>query len=126
MYSKQRDNMVVELNITEDTMGFVFENIISQAGVDEMKSRIASKLKGHKIINLYIEEDQVNEIKLGAFFDQVFFDISYQDRIKKLAVVSDRRWVRGISKLKDLLINTEVRAFELTERVEAICWVMKC
>lgn len=117
--------MFVELNITDDTMGFVFENAMLQIDVNEVKSRIAVKLKEHKKINLYIEEDQVDEIEMGAFFSKVFYDMQHADQIKKIAVVSNRKWVRGIAKIKGILIKTDVAAFELTDRVDALCWVMK-
>lgn len=118
--------MVVELNITNDTIGFVFENAMLQDDINEVKSRIAAKLKNLKKINLYIEEDEVDDIKMGAFMSKVFYDIKHEEHIKKIAVVSNRKWIRGVAKIKDILIKTDVQAFELTERVDALCWVMSC
>jgi len=116
--------MIVELNIAEDTIGIVFENAIDQGDVDTIQSEILSKLKKYKLVNLFLEEDEVEDVELSAFFDQLFFDIKHADRINKVAIVSDRTWVRGLAKLKDLLVTSDVKTFSLKRRVDAICWIM--
>lgn len=117
--------MILKLNIADDTLGFSFEKKIDQKGVDELKSTIEDRLKHHKKINLYIEEDDVDEIEMGAIFEHVLYEMSHSNRIRKVAIVSDRKWIRGIAKLKDLLIETDVQAFESKDRVDALCWVTK-
>lgn len=117
--------MIVELNIADDTLGFVYENLLEQTGVDEIKKAIEKKLEVHQRINIYLEEDDVDEIELRAFLDHVVFDIIHADRIRKVAIVSNRKWIRGMAKIKDLIVPTEVKAFASKDRVDALCWVVK-
>ena len=116
--------MVIELNIADDAVAFVFENAIRQVDVNEVKRRILDKLSERKNVSLYLEEDDVDEIKLRAFFDQVFFDIKHSDRIDKVAIVTDRTWIQTLSRIKDRLISSDVRVYDLKERVDAVCWIM--
>lgn len=118
--------MVVELNITEDTAGFVLENVLHQDDTDAIKTAILAKFEKYKTINLYLEEDEVDDIKLSAFIKHALFDIQHGNRFHKIAIVSNRRWIRGVSKVKDLLLSAEVRAYDQAERVKALCWIMKC
>lgn len=118
--------MIVQLNITDDTVGFVFENFLNKYDTDEIKEAVLSKLKKFKKINLYLEEDEVDEIKMSAFIDQVIFDLKHADRFDKIAIVSNRKWIHGVTKIKDFLVSSNVKAFDLTERVEALCWIMRC
>lgn len=117
--------MIIELNIADDTLGFVYENKLAQDGVNQVKAAIEKKLESYDKINIYLEEDDVDEIAIGAFLDHTFFDISYAKRIDKLAIVSNRSWIRKVADLKDLLMTTDVKAFSSKKRVDALCWVMK-
>lgn len=117
--------MIIELNIADDTLGFVFENELEQSDVNEIKDAIQSKLTKYKKVSLYLEEDNVDEIKINAFIDHVFFDLSHADRIRKIAIVSNRKWIRAAAKIKDILMSSDVESFELKDRVDALCWVMK-
>ncbi|WP_339849766.1 STAS/SEC14 domain-containing protein [Dokdonia sp. Asnod1-B02] len=117
--------MIIELNIADDTLGFVYENKIAQDGVNQVKAAIEKKLESHDKINIYLEEDDVDEIEIRAFIDHTFFDISYAKRINRLVIVSNRSWIRRVVRLKDLLMTSDVKAFSSKKRVDALCWVMK-
>ncbi|RMB62914.1 STAS/SEC14 domain-containing protein [Dokdonia sinensis] len=117
--------MIVELNIAGDTVGFVFENAITQGDVKAIQRKIKETLSSNANINLYLEEDEVDDIKMGAFMNQVFFDVKHSANIRKIAIVSDRKWIQAITIAKDILVQANVEAFTLKERVDAICWIMK-
>lgn len=115
--------MIVELNIAEDTVGFVFENFLNQQDVDDVKEKILKTLETYDNINLYLEEDEVDDIKMTAFMDQVFFDLKHSPNFRKVAIVSNRKWIQGVAIAKDILSQANVEAFCLDERVDAVCWI---
>jgi len=117
--------MIIELNIADDTLGFVYEKKLSQDCVNQVKDAIEKKLKTHKMINIYLDDDDVDEIKIAAFLDQTFFDITYTKRIYRLAIVSNKPWVRRVTNLKSLLMTSKVKTFTANNRVDALCWVIK-
>lgn len=117
--------MVVELNIADDTVGFVFENAITHDDVNEIQRKMKSTMAAYDNINLYLEEDEVDDIKMSAFMDQVIFDMKHSTNIRKIAIVSDRKWIKAVTLIKDTLVQANVEAFTLKERVDAICWIMK-
>ncbi|TVZ52134.1 SpoIIAA-like protein [Dokdonia sp. Hel_I_53] len=117
--------MVVTLNISERVIGFVFEKKLDQEGVDEIKESILEKLEKYESINLYLEEDDTEDVNLKALMEEMLFNINHSNRFERVAVVTDRDWIRNLSTFKGVLMDSELKTFTLGERVDALSWIIQ-
>ncbi len=117
--------MVVTLNISERVVGFVFEKKLDQDGVDQIKESILDKLEKHESISLYIEEDNTEDVNLKALIEEMLFNINHSNRFERVAVVTDRDWIRHLSSLKGVLMDSDLKTFTLEERIDALSWIIQ-
>lgn len=115
--------MAISFELAGHVVGIMVNNDVSQEYLDEIHNLISEKLEDHKTVNLFCEIMPDNEVPLKFLLENIKFKYEHSKQINKLAMVTDLAWVRGIMQIDNFFVSTEVRCFELKERLEAIQWI---
>ena len=80
---------------------------------------------GHKVRLLYVLGDEVTGVGLsaGAAWEDTKVGVEHFTRWEKIAVVSDKDWLRHSVNIFGYLIPGEIKAFPAAEEAEARAWV---
>ena len=91
---------------------------------DTLIPLVNKKLETHdKLKMLAVLDDTFQSYTAGAMWDDTKFGLSHLTTLSKLAVVSDRGWVRRSVKLFGPLMPTHVRVFYVSELEDAREWI---
>lgn len=104
-------------------VGILVDKDVDKEYLDEVHRIVEEKLAANDKINLFCEIMPNNEVPLKLFFENIKFKFEHSDQINKLAMVTDLQWIRGIMDIDNFFVSTEVRSFELKDRLEAIQWI---
>lgn len=59
---------------------------------------------------------------LEAVWTDLKMDMAHKDDFKKIAIIGDDHWERGLSKLADMISDGEVKFFTEEDKAEAMAW----
>ncbi len=115
--------MAISFELAGHVLGLMIDRDITKSYLDEIHFLIEEKLKENDTINLFCEIMPNNEVPLKLLLENIKFKYDHSDQINKIAFVTDLGWVRGIMELDNFFVATEVRTFDLKDRLEAIQWI---
>lgn len=115
--------MAISFELAGHVVGIMVDKDIDQEYLDKVHKIIEEKLQENDKINLFSEIMPNNEVPLKFLFENIKFKFEHADQINKLAMVTDLKWVRGIMDIDNFFVSTEVKSFELKDRLEAIQWI---
>ncbi|MCG9971943.1 STAS/SEC14 domain-containing protein [Christiangramia crocea] len=115
--------MAISFELAGHVVGIMVDRNITSEYLEEIHAVIEEKLKEHNYINLFCEIMPDNKVPLKLLLENIKFKFDHSNQIKKLAMVTDLAWVRRFMDIDNFFVSTEVRSFELKDRLEAIRWV---
>lgn len=115
--------MISSFSFSDNTVGYIFSGDVNQNTIDKMIDQIKEKWKRYDQINLYLEDDNVDQFTLGAIVKEFQFKLSNAEKFNKIALVTNRKWIKASTALKNMLVSTEMRSFDTENRLEALAWV---
>ena len=115
--------MAISFELAGHVVGIMVDKDLSKDYLGEIHGIIEEKLKEHDSINLFCEILPDNDVPLKLLIENIKFKFDHSEKIQKLAMVTDLRWIRGIMDVDNLFVSTEVKSFELKDRLEAIQWI---
>jgi hypothetical protein len=112
-------------DLPDNVVGFVAKGKLS--GDDYEKVLIPAvdhALEGNdKVRLLYVLGDDFDGMSAGAMWDDTRVGFSHVTRWEKIAVVTDKDWLRHSVDIFGYLIPGEVKAFALADEAAARSWV---
>lgn len=115
--------MAISFELAGHIVGIMVDKDVNQEYLDKIHKIIEEKLEENEKINLFCEIMLNNEVPLKFLFENLKFKFENSKQINKLAMVTDLSWIRGIMDIDNFFVTTEVRSFELKDRLEAIQWI---
>lgn len=115
--------MAISFELAGHIVGIMVNKDVDKEYLDEIHGIIEEKLKEYDSINLFCEIMPDNAIPVKSFIENIKFKFDHSEQIQKLAVVTDRAWVRGLMDVDNFFVSTHVKSFELKDRMEAIQWI---
>lgn len=115
--------MAISFELANHVVGIMVDEDVDKDYLDKIHKLIEEKLEENKTINLFCEIRPHNEVPVQFLFENIKFKFEHSNQINKLAMVTDLKWVRGIMDIDNFFVSTEVRSFELKDRLEAIQWI---
>lgn len=108
-----------------DVIAVELDGVITARDYEEtLIPLVNEKLKVHdKLKLLAVLNDKFQSYTAGAMWDDTKFGLTHLTTFSKIAVVSDRGWVRRSVKLFGPLMPTHVRVFYLNELEDAREWI---
>jgi hypothetical protein len=115
--------MLSSFTLSDDIIGFIVDGPYDENAVEIIQSEINEKLEIYDKVSFYIEDTVNAEISSKAIMKNLPFKIKTGNRFEKVAVVTDRKWLKVMSNLEKLFFNAEIKVFSTQERLEAIQWI---
>ena len=115
--------MVSTFEFSDKVVGILIKEDLDLTHIEEVHKLILERLDKHVKINLYIEIEKDLHISMTAFVKDVFFKFSNSDKFQKIALVTDINWFQNVMEIKDLLMDADVRSFDIEDRLKAISWI---
>lgn len=110
-------------SFSDNIIGFIIEGPYDYAMVNKIQTEVYKKLEIYEKLNFYVEDTINAKISLKAIIKSIPFKIKTGNRFEKVAVVTDRKWLRFISNLEKLFFKAEIRIYPTGRRIEAIQWI---
>ncbi|MDX1544671.1 MAG: STAS/SEC14 domain-containing protein [Christiangramia sp.] len=115
--------MAISFELAGHVVGIMVNEDVTSEYLEEIHGLIEEKLKEHDYINLFCELMPDNKVPLNLLLENIKFKFDHSKQIKKLAMVTDLAWIRTFMDIDNFFVSTEVRSFELKDRLKAIQWV---
>lgn len=90
-----------------------------------IQKMLQEKIRKHDQISIYLEDRNSDGISLTAVLKDLVFEMKRQRSFQKIAVVTDARFFKLVTDLKEKLVATEVESFDSEDRLKAMNWVME-
>ena len=116
-----KDKTIFELS--ENVLGIIIDQHVSTEIMEEVLDEIEERMKCNKKIRFFLEIKGGNKISLTAFWKDIMFKCKHADDLKKVALVADIQWFRGLVELKGNIIDVDIRSFENKDRLLALNWI---
>lgn len=115
--------MLSSFTLSDDIIGFIVDGPYDEEAAQIIQTEINEKLEIYDKVSFYIEDTVNAEISSKAILKSLPFKIKTGNRFEKVAVVTDRKWLKVVSNLEKLFFNAEIRVFSTQQRLEAIQWI---
>lgn len=115
--------MVSSFEFSGDTLGVLIKSDIDDAVFEEMQRMIEEKMREFGRINLFVEIEKDMHIHLVPLIKHLKFHIGSDRHLHKVAVVTNKEWFKNVLRVKDLIMDAEVKAFDTEDRIKAISWI---
>ncbi len=117
--------MLSDFSFSENTVGFLLEGDFNKETSSKLITAIEAKLDFFEEINLYIEDTGIENFTMKALLEEVVFKYQHAHRFNKVALVTDRRWLKACNNLLDLFGDTQARNFATENRLGGLAWIME-
>lgn len=115
--------MDTSFSFSDNTVGYFIDGVVDEKSIDELHDQIADKIDKYGTINLYLEDMGIETFTLPAFIDQVLFKIKNANQLNKVAIVTDKKWLKACGTLHNLFVSTSTKNFDTEQRMEAMSWI---
>ena len=115
--------MLSTFELTGHVIGLIIDRDLTEEILNEIIAEIEERTKVHDTINVFIELEKGRDITITALLKGIKYKYSNAENFEKVAIVTDSKWFQTAVNLSDILIDVEVRTFDLKDRLEAIHWI---
>jgi len=115
--------MLSTFDLAGHVIGLIVNQDLTDETLDEVISEIKLKLEVYERVNVYIELEKGRHIKFSALLKGIKFKYSNSEYFDKIAIVTDSNWFQNAVNVSDILLDVEVRTYDLQDRLEAIQWI---
>jgi SpoIIAA-like len=112
-------------SFSENTLGFLVDGVLDKKRVKKINKEILDKIERYGKINLYLEDDGIENFTLPALVKEISFKIKHADRLNRVALVSNERWVDACAGIQNFLLSTDVKTFSTKNRLRAMSWIVQ-
>ena len=115
--------MVTNFEFPGHVVGILVDRDVTSDYFNEVHSLISEKIAEYGKINLYCEIERDTHIPFLNFLKDLRFKYKNDSHFKVMVIVTDNVWFKNAMEIKDLLLNTEIRTYNLQDRLEALNWI---
>lgn len=116
----------IELN-TPNVVGYRWEGKFDQMAFKEAVNKILPELTKHNRFNIYMEIVEIEGVEAKALWKDLKFSFQhmgeFRKKIKKIALVSDKEWIRNLSDLAYVFVpDIKLKSFSFDENDAALAY----
>ncbi len=104
-------------------IGLIIDRDLTEETLSKIIAEIEEKTRIHDTVNVYIELEKGREIGFKALLKGIKYKYSNSENFTKIAIVTDSKWFQTAVGLSDILLDVEVRTFDIKDRLEGIQWI---
>ena len=125
LYRDKPKELRVFLNFSfaNDAIGYIIEGPMDAKAINTLKAEILKKFEDHQQISLYLEDAGINGFSFDSVIIATLFPHEHKDRFRKVAMVTDRKWIHMLSSVNSFLLGGNFRNFTTENRLNAIAWI---
>lgn len=117
--------MKTTFEFSDNVLGIILEQRMDTEHLKQIQQMLQEKIDKHNEVRVYLEDKNNDGITLTAALKDLAFEMSRKTALKKIAVVTDARFFKLVSEIKEQLLDTEVESFGKENRMTAMNWVME-
>ncbi|GEQ85446.1 hypothetical protein ULMS_09540 [Patiriisocius marinistellae] len=117
--------MLSTFSFSENTIGFLITGQFNSATIDELQEIILERIESHGTINLFMEDDGIENFTLSAVMQEIYFKHKNSTNIDKIAIVSDHKWMSICVTFENLFLSSRVKHFTIENRLNALNWISR-
>lgn len=115
--------MISTFELANHVVGLIIERDIEAGNLQDVHEIILERISEFGKINIFCEISNEKHIAFKCLMEELRFRHENSKNIDKLAIVTDLLWLRAAMNIDDLLSHTQIRAYEIKDRMDAILWV---
>lgn len=115
--------MFLNFSFANDAIGYIVEGSMDSKAIHTLKDEILKMFEEHDKINLYLEDAGIDHFSLDSVIIGTIFPHEHKHRFRKVAMVTDRKWIHMLSSMNRVLLGANFRNFTTEQRLEAISWI---
>lgn len=115
--------MVSSFQLANHVVGVMIDQEITDEYLDEIHEIVLAKIEEFGHINFFCEILHGHDVSFRLLVEELKFKYDNSENINKVAVVTDQIWLRSVMSITDLVLHSEIKTFDLSERLDAITWV---
>ena len=115
--------METSFSFSDNTVGFFFDGVVDQEKIQNFRNTIEDKFERYNKINIYLEDNGIEKFTLPAILDEIAFKFKNSNKLHKIALVTDIKWIHACAALENLILPTTIKSFSLDKRMDAMSWI---
>lgn len=115
--------MFSTFEFADNVVGIQVKTNMDEQVFEELRQLLRTKIESCGKINLFLEVEKDNQVSVQALLKHLKFNVQHAGSFNKVAVVTEKNWVRNVLVLKDILVPAEVKTYDHQDRVEAVRWI---
>lgn len=115
--------MLATFDLAGHVIGLIVDRDLDDHILEEILREIQEKLEVHDKINVFIELEKERHITFKALLKGIQYKYSNAEHFDKIAIVTDSLWFQNAVNVSDILLDVEVRTYDLKDRLAAIQWI---
>ncbi len=124
-YQKEKTTIeLLDIGI-DNAVAFKIDGKITENDMEKALGKLKEKIDAHADVVIYQQVESLGGVELDAIFDKVkfLFETGISD-IKKVAVVTDKKWMQKVVQFDDMLFRKiDMRAFSTEDKEAAIAFL---
>ena len=110
-------------SFSDDTVGYFIDGVVDEKSINQLQTHILEKLEKYGKINLYLEDNGIESFTMPAIANEILFKIEHSEKLRKVALVTDRKWIQACGAIENLFLATTIKSFDTNKRLEAMSWI---
>jgi hypothetical protein len=110
---------------SDHIVGFIISEDIDVKAIEKLHHVILEKMNEYTKVNLYLEDDNIERFSFAAILKGIKFKTEHAGEFRKIALVTDRKWLQMCSKLENFFLSATIKSFKTEDRLEAMSWIAK-
>lgn len=116
-------SLLSSFSFSDNTIGFIIDGPYDKVMNASIQAEIQKKLEVYEKLNFYIEDTENAKISIIKTLKNLPFKTKLENRFSKVAVVTDRKWLRFVRNIENKFLNADLKVFTCAQRLEAIQWI---
>lgn len=117
--------MKTSFEFSDNVLGIILEQKLDSEHLQQIQKMLQDKIDEFNQISVYLEDRNNDGITLMAVLKDLAFEMSHRRSLQKIAVVTDAKFFKMVTDMKEKLVGAEVESFDSEERMRAMNWVMQ-
>ncbi len=108
---------------TPDIVAYEFDEELDKEDVEHVHDDLRQAMAESDSVRLFADVRNLSRVKPKAFIEDLKLTPEYLGDIERFAIVGDKRWQEGFTKVTDKLAKGKARFFDPEHLDEAQAWV---
>lgn len=115
--------MISTFELSDNVVGLIIDENVESQGLEEIHKIILEKIDKFGKINIFCELSEGKNVAFQCVLDELKFKYDNSQNINKFAIVTNISWLRATMGMNDFIVHTDIRSFEIKDRMKAIQWI---